>query len=143
MRFVDEGPLLPVAGRRLASAKSGPAPGPMSRHLRYHHVGIPTTEKLKDEIHLAHLQIYVSGYRESPYGVEWTRYEDDAPYPALLKTVPHVAFEVDDLAEAIRGKKVLIEPNSPSPGVLVAFIEDNGAPIELLQIDRRIAEEGI
>ena len=72
MRFVDEGPLLPVAGRRLASAKSGPAPGPMSRHLRYHHVGIPTTEKLKDEIHLAHLQIYVSGYRESPYGATKT-----------------------------------------------------------------------
>ncbi len=115
----------------------------MNRHLRYHHVGIPTTEKLKEEVHLAHLQIYVSGYGESPYGVEWTRYEDDAPYPALVKAVAHVAFEVDDLADAIRGKKVLIEPNSPSPGVLVAFIEDNGAPIELLQIDRRVAEEGI
>jgi hypothetical protein len=111
--------------------------------LRYHHVGIPTAQKLKDEVHLAHLRMYVSGYGKSPYGVEWTRYEDDAPYPTLVKTVPHVAFEVEDLAEAIRGKNVLIEPNSPSPGVLVAFIEDNGAPIELLQIDRRIAGEGI
>ncbi len=111
--------------------------------MRYHHLGIPTTEKLKDEIHLAHLHIYVSGYGKSPYGVEWTRYEDDAPYPTLVKTVPHVAFEVEDLALAIGGKNVLIEPNSPSPGVLVAFIEDNGAPIELLQIDRRIAEEEI
>jgi hypothetical protein len=73
----------------------------------------------------------------------WTRYEADAPYPTLVKTVAHVAFEVEDLAEAISGKHVIIEPNSPSPGVLVAFIEDNGAPIELLQIDRRIAEEGI
>jgi hypothetical protein len=25
------------------------------------------------------------------------RYWDDAPYPALVKTVAHVAFEVDDL----------------------------------------------
>ena len=119
------------------------SPEGSSRHLRYHHLGIPTTEKLHGEIHLAHLQIYVSGYEKSPYGVEWTRFEDDAPYPTLVKTVPHVAFEVEDLAEAIRGKNVLIEPNSPSPGVLVAFIEDNGAPIELLQIDRRIAEPGI
>ncbi len=71
------------------------------------------------------------------------RFEDDAPYPDLVKTIPHVAFEVDDLAEAIRGKNVLVEPNSPGPGILVAFIEDDGAPIELLQIDRRIAEEGI
>jgi hypothetical protein len=30
---------------------------------------------------------------------------------------------------------VIIEPNSPSPGVTVAFIEVNGAPVELLQID--------
>jgi hypothetical protein len=30
---------------------------------------------------------------------------------------------------------VLIEPNSPSPGVTVAFILVDGAPVELLQID--------
>ena len=34
---------------------------------------------------------------------------------------------------ALVGKKVLIPPNSPSPGVLVAFIEEAGAPVELLQ----------
>ena len=111
--------------------------------MKYHHLGIPTKEKLKDEIHLKHLKMYVSGYGKNPYGVEWTRYEDDAPYPDLVKTLPHVAFEVEDLAEAIKGENVIIQPNSPSPGVLVAFIEDNGAPIELLQIDRGIAGKGI
>jgi hypothetical protein len=111
--------------------------------MKYHHLGIPTTEKLKDEIHLKHLKIYVSGYGRNPYGVEWTRYEDDAPYPELVKTVAHVAFEVDDVYEAIKGKNVIIQPNSPSPGVIVAFIEDNGAPIEFLQVDRSIAGQGI
>lgn len=38
--------------------------------------------------------------------------------------------------------KVIIKPNSPSMGVIVAFIEDNGAPIEFLQLDRSVAEEG-
>ena len=104
--------------------------------MRYHHLGIPTEERLKDEVHLAHLQIYVSGYGKNPYGVEWIRYEQDAPYPDVVKTVAHVAFEVDDIEEAIRGKKVLIAPNRPSPGITVAFIEDNGAPIEFLQIER-------
>ena len=107
--------------------------------MNYHHLGIPTKEKLVDEIHLEHLKIYVSGYGQSPYGVEWMRYEDDAPYPELVKTVAHVAFEVDDIEEAIRGKKVLIAPNRPSPGIIVAFIEDNGAPIEFLQIERETA----
>ncbi len=75
--------------------------------MKYHHLGIPTKEKLRDEQHLKHLKMYVSGYGKSPYGVEWTRYEDDAPYPELVKTVPHVAFEVDDILEVIRGKKVI------------------------------------
>ena len=111
--------------------------------MKYHHLGIPTKQKLKDEEHLKDLKMYVSGYGRSPYGIEWNRFEDDAPYPEIVKTVPHVAFEVDDLAEAIKGKNVIIEPNSPSPGVLVAFIEDNGAPIEFLQIDRSIAGDDV
>ena len=108
--------------------------------MKYHHLGIPTTERLKDEVHLAHLKMYVSGYGKNPYGVEWTRYEEDAPYPDLVKTVAHVAFEVDDLQEAIRGKYVIVKPNSRSPGIVVAFVEDNGAPIEFLQIDRSVAD---
>jgi hypothetical protein len=109
--------------------------------MKYHHLGIPTSRKLRDEVHLEHLKIYVSGYGKSAYGIEWMRYEDDAPYPDLVKTVPHVAFEVEDLVEALRGRNVIIPPNSPSPGVQVAFIEDNGAPVEFLQIDRSIAEQ--
>jgi hypothetical protein len=49
--------------------------------------------------------------------------------------VPHVAFEVDDLEAALEGREVLIEPNSPSPGVRVAFVVDNGAPVELMQME--------
>lgn len=51
----------------------------------------------------------------------------------MVKTIPHVAFVVDDLNKELEGKKVIIEPNSPSEGLLVAFIEVNGAPIELMQ----------
>jgi hypothetical protein len=64
-----------------------------------------------------------------------------APYPDLVKTVPHVAFEVDDLIAAIRDQKVIIEPNSPSNGVMVAFIEVNGAPVELMQIDHSLRKD--
>ncbi|MEJ2370370.1 MAG: hypothetical protein P8Y07_05930, partial [Gemmatimonadales bacterium] len=55
--------------------------------------------------------------------------------PQLIQQVAHVAFEVDDLEASLRGRDVLIPPNSPSPGVRVAFVIANGAPVELLQID--------
>jgi hypothetical protein len=65
-------------------------------------------------------------------------YGRDCRLPDLVRRMPHPAFEVDDLKAALKGKKVIIEPNSPSPGVLVAFIEEAGAPVELLQFtDKR------
>jgi hypothetical protein len=103
--------------------------------LKYNHVGIPTTGPFEGEIPVPHLKVTVSDHQNNPFGIQWQRYWDDAPYPELIKTVPHVAFEVDDLTEALRDQKVIVPPNSPSRGVLVAMIEVNGAPVELMQID--------
>jgi hypothetical protein len=105
---------------------------------KYNHIGIPTTGPFEGETPLPHLKITVSDHKNNPFGIQWMRYWDDAPYPDLVKTVPHVAFEVEDLMAAIEGQKVIGEPNRPSPGVLVAGIEVNGAPVELMQIDRTI-----
>ena len=106
----------------------------MSPELRYHHLGIPTTVRRPGEVHLPAYGVFVSGYEESPYGVEWMRFEASSPLPELVRTVPHVAFEVDDLEAALEGHELLIAPNSPSEGVRVAFIVHDGAPIELLEI---------
>ena len=102
--------------------------------LKYHHLGIPTTKIMPGENYLPGHYVWVSGYEESNYKIEWMRYEPECTLPEIVKTIPHVAFEVDNLIEAIKGKKVIIEPNSPSEGVLVAFIEENGAPIEFIQL---------
>ena len=107
----------------------------MSSDLKYHHVGIPTSEPRQGEVYLEQFKMHVSGFETSPFGVEWIRFEADAPFPELVKTVPHVAFVVDDLEEAIAGRDILIPPNSPSEGVTVAFVVENGAPIEFLQFD--------
>ena len=106
--------------------------------MKFNHLGIPTVNAFEGEIPLPHLKMTVSDHLNNPFGIQWQRYEDDAPLPELVKTVPHVAFEVDDLHEALEGHHVIIEPNIPSAGVLVAFIEVNGAPAELMQIDHAI-----
>jgi hypothetical protein len=61
------------------------------------------------------------------------RFDADSPYPEAVKTIPHVAFEVDDLATALIGQEILIAPNSPIAGLRVAMILDHGAPIELME----------
>ncbi|HVN48546.1 MAG TPA: hypothetical protein VMU30_06945 [Bacteroidota bacterium] len=100
---------------------------------RYHHIGIPTNKPMAGEKYLQDYKLYHCGYEESEFGIEWMRYEQDCPLPELVKTVPHIAFEVDDVFEAIKGRTVIIPPNEPSAGNIVAFIEENGAPIELIQ----------
>src|ERR1044071_9467688 len=89
--------------------------------LRYHHIGIPTDRPLPAEDYIKKFKLYASGYSQSPYGVEWMKFDPDCPLPELVKTVPHVAFVVDDIETAIAGKQILIKPNSLTEGVTVAF----------------------
>ena len=86
------------------------------------------------ETYLEHLRLYCTDHESNPYGIQWMRFDEDCPLPELVRTVPHVAFEVDDLEAALAGREVIIAPNSPSPGVRVAFIACSGAPVELLEI---------
>jgi len=105
----------------------------MNNELKYHHTGIPTTTLRQGEVYLEQFKMHVVPFDTNPYGVEWIRFEHGCELPELVKTVPHVAFQVDDLKAAIKGKEILIAPNSPSPGVTVAFIVHNGAPVEFLE----------
>lgn len=104
--------------------------------LRFHHLGIPTDRPLPEDAYIAAFNMYASGYEQSPYGIEWMKFEPGCPLPELVKTVPHIAFVVADLQTEIAGKDILIAPNSPSKGLTVAFIVHNGAPVEFVQFDR-------
>jgi len=108
--------------------------------LRHHHIGIPTDKPLPAQGYCQKYKLYASGYFQSPYRVEWMKFDPDCALPELVKTVPHVAFVVDDLEAAIAGKQILIEPNSPAEGVTVAFIVDHGAPMEFPHFDRPESE---
>ena len=85
---------------------------------RFNHIGIPTTGRFEGEIDLPHLKVTVSDHQDNPFGIQWQRYWEDAPCPDLVKTVPHLAFEVDDLAVAMADYPVLIEPWLTVPGQL-------------------------
>lgn len=99
----------------------------------YHHVGIPTKERHPNEIYLESVKIWITDATRQEHGIEWLRFEPDSPMHPLVKTVPHVGFKVDDLSAAIKGRKVIVPPFQPMAGLTVAFIEDDGAPVEFLE----------
>jgi hypothetical protein len=114
----------------------------MNKKYRYNHIGIPTTKKLKNEKYLPAFDIYTAGYQENEFNIEWMRYGKKCKLPAIVKKLPHVAFEVGDIYKAIKGHKVIIEPNIPVDGCIVAFVLVNDAPVEFIQfVSRKIMEK--
>ena len=102
--------------------------------MRFHHIGIPTTEPKEGETYSADSKLFITAIDSHPYRVEWLRFEPGCPMPELIQTVAHVAFEVDDLRKAIEGKEVLVQPKILPSGDRIAFIEEGGAPIEFMQL---------
>ena len=53
--------------------------------------------------------------------------DDDSPIHPLVQTVPHIAFEVQNLDDELANRtfNVITAPNPPSDGVRVAMIEHN------------------
>ena len=100
--------------------------------MKYHHLGIPTTIPQENETYLEALDIYCTDHEANPFGIQWMRYGARCTLPRIVREVAHVAFLVENLQEALMGKQVIIPPNSPSKGVTVAFILEQGAPIEFL-----------
>ena len=104
--------------------------------LLYDHIGIPTKDKKENEMYIESLKVYVTPYSENKYRIEWVRVEENSPMPSILKEIPHVGFKVDNLEEVLQGvneENVIVPPCSPAEGLRVAFIIDNGAPVEFLE----------
>lgn len=102
---------------------------------QYHHLGIPTQQSREREEYFKRFKMYHTNFDDNPFGLEFLRFEPGCPVPELVKTLPHPAFKVDNLEQAIKGQEVIIQPNSPSDGVMVAFILYDGMPIEFLEYD--------
>ncbi|MDY7107439.1 MAG: hypothetical protein SYC29_02265 [Planctomycetota bacterium] len=100
----------------------------------FHHIGIPTDQPRENETHLAEAGLFITDAQASPNRIEWLRFEAHSAMPDMLKRLPHIAYEVDDLPAEMSGAEVLLEPFSPLEGVTVAFIIEEGAPIELMKM---------
>jgi hypothetical protein len=106
---------------------------------KYHHMGIPTEKSIPGERYIPHLKMFVSGFETSPFGIEWMRFEKDCPISELVKRVPHIAFEVENLDQMLKqySFELISLPSAPSEGVRVAMIKHNGVPIELIEFSRK------
>ncbi len=98
-----------------------------------HHIGIPPAEPKEKESYMADAKLYLTEVDDSPNKIEWLRFEEGSPMPELLQKSVHIAYTVPDIKAAMEGKETLLEPFSPAEGLTVAFIVEEGLPIELME----------
>lgn len=102
-------------------------------------MGIPTTEIRPNEKFSEAFGMYTSDV-EGDFRIQYHRFTDDSPLHPLIKTVPHVALQVENLDEAIEGCEILLGPYEPIPNYRVAIINDGGVPVELVETSLTPAE---
>lgn len=100
---------------------------------KINHFGVPTSIQQDGESYAEAMKLYLTDFTKSPNKIEFLRFEEGSPMPELLQNVPHIAYEVTSLKEALEGKEVLLEPFEAGENLTCAFIVEEGIPIELME----------
>ena len=98
---------------------------------KLHHFGIQVTNQVDGETHNDELHLFCTDVAASPNKIEFLRFEKGCPFPELVQTMPHIAYEVESMDEELKDAKLIYGPFIPVPGMTVAFIEEEGIPVKL------------
>lgn len=77
---------------------------------KINHIGIPTQTPQPGESYAEGLKVWLTNFNESPNKIEFLRFEEGSWMPELIQKTAHIAYEVDNLEEELKGAKVLVEP---------------------------------
>ena len=80
------------------------------------------------------LSVWLTDIDQSPNKIEWLKFEPGSILPELVQTETHLAYVVPSIEEELKGKKVIFEPLVCNEHLTIAFIEEEGIPIEIMEL---------
>lgn len=102
--------------------------------MKFDHIGLITDERQANEDWVEATKVWVTNPKTHPLGVEWLRFEPDTPVTGPVRDKPHVAYQVENLDEASKGMKVLLEPFWANEKLRVGFFEyTDGSVVEFME----------
>ncbi|HUZ58098.1 MAG TPA: hypothetical protein VMU83_04895 [Hanamia sp.] len=78
-----------------------------STKYRYHHLGIPTDIIRPNERYSEDFKMYTSD-NDGDFRIQFHRFEKDRPLHPIIKNNPHIALQVANLEEEIKGREVFL-----------------------------------
>jgi hypothetical protein len=98
------------------------------------HIGLITNEKRGKEKFVAGMKLWITDPKDDPFNIEWLRFEEDSSVKGPVREKNHIAYMVDNLDEASKGLKVLMEPFKTENFLKIGFYEYiDGTVLELMQ----------
>lgn len=99
----------------------------------FDHVGIPSVQPQPAEMWVEKTRVWVTDPSSHPQRIEYLRFADDSPVTGPTRHLPHIAFRVDNLEEAMEGTEVLLGPFDATDNLRVVFVQKDGAVFEFMQ----------
>ena len=100
----------------------------------FNHVGIITNEVKEGAVYNEGLSVWLTDFSQSPNKIEYLKFEEGSCMPEIIQKQSHLAYTVPNLAEALEGANVIFGPSVCSETLTIAFIEEEGLAIELMEI---------
>ena len=100
----------------------------------FNHVGIVTTEQVEGAMFNEGLSVWLTDYSKSPNRIEFLKFEEGSCLPELVQKQGHIAYTVPSLEEELKGKMVIFGPAVCDEHLTIAFIEEEGIAIEIMEI---------
>jgi hypothetical protein len=99
----------------------------------FDHIGVITDDKQAEEMYVPATKVWVTNPATHPYKIEYLRFEPDTPVAGPVRNLPHIAFRVDNLEEAMGDSEVLLGPFNPTETLRVVFVLQDGAVFEFME----------
>ena len=99
----------------------------------FNHVGFITSEQKEGAVFNEGLSVWLTDFSKSPNKIEYLKFEEGSCMPELIQKQPHIAYSVPNLDEALIGCKVIFGPAVVNEQLSIAFIEEEGVSIELME----------
>ena len=102
---------------------------------KINHIGIPVQKPVSGEVYNEWMQVYLTDFTKSPNKIEFLRFDKDSWMPEKIQTLAHIAYEVDNLDSELENAKVLLPKTIVNEHLTIAFIEEEGIALELMQFN--------
>lgn len=102
---------------------------------KINHIGIPVSEPVPGEVYNEGMKVFLTDFAESPNKIEFLRFDEDSWMPEKIQKLAHIAYEVTDLDSELADAKVLLPKTVVNDHLTIAFIEEEGIALELMQFN--------